>query len=240
MNAPSVCKPALSTGVPEGKSIAETRRQVPESVPHSPVVFACESVGKNFSTPSASPSAILYPPRPVPALKIVKRCRAADQQKAGLTDIPVSGGSRRSSIVMPRLRTGRQPSEDKSPIMTSNGIKKREQGTNLIAKTSGGGGPQRVIVSDGPKVLIAKAQSDSAQAKPVPSVDGPRRVRAPSRSNLAVKYATVGSAAAAAAASSIPKPISRAGSRIPAPPRQRFGVQTETGGPSKGLGRRTT
>ena len=240
----------LSTGVPERKNFAETRLQGPESVYHSPVVLARESGGKDFSTPNAPHTTTLYPPRPVPALKIVKRSRAADQQKAGTTNIPAaSDSSRRFSIVtgvMPRLRTGRQQSsEDKSPVTTSNGIKKRGQTTSVAAKPNGsqsGDGPRRVLVSDGPKVVITAKAQDAAQVKPVPPVDGPRRVRAPSRPNLATagsikqppKYTTVGSAAAAA--SSIPKPISRnAGSRIPAPSnsRQRFGVQAD--GPSKGL-----
>ncbi len=240
------------------------KSSIPNNIDESPMPLS--SSEHTVSTPNSRPTTSA-PPRPVAALKVIKRAKTVDQAKvAGSRTNP--GGSRRTSSVttvnVPASQVPAQSSLEKISSILTCKVTENSQGSGRIRRvvnkgpvvpsgSQSGDGPRRVLVNDGPKLkppLNTKGQTNSTQV----ILGGPRRIPAsesgnttrPPRSTLNIvnpaRCATIGTLAAGSTA--IPRPVNRnSGSKIPAPSggKQRFGVQIEPGGPNKGLlGRRAT
>jgi len=187
---------------------------------------------------------VLHPPRPVPALRIVKRTKALEHAKAAESNRcnlrTTSRGmtSNISTSRAPKRTSLENGSFDLTRYDVKNGGQVKGMSRSTARVDQPASGPQRVLATEVPKAL------NIAQAK---STTGPRRVQALETINGAgakvdvpvssggkqpSKYGSVG-----VGISGIPKPVTsrNSGSRIPAPPssKQRIGV------PGKGfLGRR--
>lgn len=215
-------------------------REVSTLVSNESLPTKVEKRTSALSTPSTS-SALQYPPRPVPALKIVKRSQIFSQ-----SNVPANSSRRKSSVTVPPLPTLRTNLRSTSPEMAStstiNGNKPADglqsgRGVSRVVPVqvalnppTNGNGPRRVLISEGPK-LNSRTMGQVEQPK---TTNGPRRIavaeKAPTvtakpaaQANSGLrqpqKYSTVGPSSA------IPKPIPRAaGSKLPAPSKARFGV----------------
>ncbi|CAA7268002.1 unnamed protein product [Cyclocybe aegerita] len=163
-------------------------RQPKSRTPTSPVFSYDEKPSNAISTPYCSNTALQQPPRPVPALKIVKRSRTLLSQQAGSASTAIAPSRRRSSIAsaqLPLRRTTTDTSSETTSIITS---KKRlepplENKTAQRVSTApafsnplqSGDGPRRVLISEGPKLAPAsRTVTHSEQGKSTGS--GPRRI----------------------------------------------------------------
>lgn len=198
--------------------------------------------------PTASSSrSIAQPPRPVPALRIVKKSNALEKTKEKRNSYSVgnifsaSRAPKRSSLEASSSNNGiKNGGQDKAMTRFARSVVRDAKSTD---------GPQRVLVRETHKRPNIISQSITMEAKSLMGVKGPRRVPGSDAINkvgsigstrangsLLVKNVSVGSVAT----SGIPKPVMArsSGSKIPAARsgKQGFGVQIETG---KGfLGRR--
>ena len=222
-----------------------------------------EKVTNTLATPSTS-SGLQYPPRPVPALKIVKRSRIASQP-----NLPANSSRRKSSIAVPPLPTSRTNLRSASPEMASTatiiGSKPADgiqpgRGMSRVAPApaplkppTNGNGPRRVLISEGPKLTSVSNSRTVEQAKAGAALSGPRRIVAAPPPPAAAEKAPIVTAKPATQttsglkapqkystvgpSSAIPKTLPRAaGSRLPAPSKARFGVPTAlASGSSRGL-----
>lgn len=209
-----------------------------ESDPHTPEKSSSEPVNTVLSTPNPS-HPILHPPRPVPALRIVKRIRQAKVERDPKTRI----SSEKADSILTLHAPQRTLVKDASLILTNNSIKPGGQ-TKAKSKVAlnddqPANGPQRVLVTE-----LSQIQGGASAKKSIPvqakSINGPRRVPAsdaieevrtkPVLPARPAKYACVGPPKT----SGIPKPVSgrNARSKIPTAPNdiQRFGLQIEAKG----------
>ncbi|KAF8973594.1 hypothetical protein BDZ97DRAFT_1775886 [Flammula alnicola] len=199
-----------------------------------------------LSTPSSS-SGLQHPPRPVPALRIVKRSKVLSRRlsTATTTTKNFSNTSSVSTVIEPVARTKTNPSLPSSPIISDSKRADAPQPVRAVKRTAApsfsnatlsGDGPRRVLISEGPKLNYISGSRVAAhpeQAKPSSAVSGPRRVAvAPTdvveKPTVLAKPVLVVQAGAGlkqpvryatvGPVSAIPKPVSRtAGSRLPAP-----------------------
>ncbi|PPQ65776.1 hypothetical protein CVT24_011993 [Panaeolus cyanescens] len=199
-----------------------------------------------LSTPNLS-RATQNPPRPVPALKIVKRSKPPSLTSRASLSAPgviVKPGSGPSSRGVSRL------SPPQTPSIVEDSTKVAQRGkaailTSTVTSATSVAGPRRVLMKDESKLDAGR------NAKPSSSAGGPRRVivgvatdisdKGPVSKTTAQnissglrqpsKYATIGSS------TSIPKPVVRpAASKLPAPAAttRKFGIPTSTGLGSRG------
>ncbi|KAF8913044.1 hypothetical protein CPB84DRAFT_1820517 [Gymnopilus junonius] len=234
-------KPRLSS------CVAKSREVLTSTLPKT-----LEKKTSTLSTPSTS-SVLQYPPRPVPALKIVKRSQILSQ-----SSVPTHASRRRSSLAAPPLPTLRTNLRSTSPEMASTSTINGNKPAHSLqpgrgVNTTNRSGPRRVLISEGPKLNTVSNTRTAGlveQPKASPATIGPRRiVVAPAVSEKVStvtarpaaqvssglrqpqKYSTMGPSSA------IPKPVPRAaGSKLPAPTKARFGVPVGfAGGSAKGL-----
>ena len=147
---------------------------------HPPFPLAVDS-SRPMSTPPTSfvDKSQCLPPQ-IPALRIVKRSKAINQQKPGLT---TKDGPPQDTLIplgcrVPPVTEASAPSESSLTKITKKGRPSEVSQSQRTDKANfpvslAPNGPRRVLISEGPKLNFART---SEQVKPSSSTSGPRRV----------------------------------------------------------------